>query len=170
MKLPLLIAATLTLAACSEETPHRPSSQADEFAARINGDGASVQDAPVQQNPASDQAAQQPYKPAPPTIAPPREDIAPRENSAGKTAALGPFAPGTATDPASTTCGANKMGPFMGRLADDATRANVVSAAAGAVDVRFIDAGSTYVRADAANPRLNIMLDVQGIIRGARCG
>ncbi len=144
------IPALFALAACSSPETPDATSEVDEFAARINGP------APAQQaTPEPDQT----YAPQAPTVAPPRTNAAP-----------GAFAPGTSTDPASATCSANKMGPYMGRLADDATRANIVSAAAGAADVRFIEAGSAYIQPDATNPRLNIMLDVQGIIRDARCG
>jgi len=144
--------ALLAMTACSGAGTPDAASEADEFAARINGSAPveAVVPTPV---------AQETYAPPAPTVAPPRTDAAP-----------GAFAPGTATDPASATCNANKMGPYMGRLADDATRANIMSAAAGAADVRFIEAGSGYIRPDVTNPRLNIMLDVQGIIRDARCG
>jgi hypothetical protein len=40
----------------------------------------------------------------------------------------------------------------------------------GANEVRFVPAGSPYVKPDATNPRLNLMLDAQNIIRDARCG
>ena len=157
------VPALLVLTACGgAETPDA-ASEADEFAARINGTASAEQAEPVAPAPGSGPSAApdavETYAPPAPTVAPPRTDAAP-----------GAFAPGTATDPASATCGANKMGPFMGRLADDATRANIMSAAAGAADVRFIEAGSEYIRPDVSNPRLNIMLDVQGIIRDARCG
>ncbi len=138
--------ALLALSACSGPEPTTDTAEVDDFAARINGDTAQAQPA-------------QPYAPQPPTIAPPRENAAP-----------GAFAPGTATDPASETCNANKMGPFMGRVADDATRANVMTAAAGAANVRFIQPGSDYIAPDPTNPRLNLMLDERGIIRDARCG
>jgi hypothetical protein len=134
--------ALLTLAACSSEEPDTNNS-ADDFAARINGD---TQAPKVEATVA-------------PTIAPPRENAAP-----------GAYAPGTATDPASQTCNANKMGPFLGRPADDATRLAVMSAAAGAAEVRFVQPGSDFISPDPTNPRLNIMLDNQGIIRDARCG
>lgn len=141
----LIIApALLALAACGGTQEAEPNNAADDFAARINGDA-----------PAGPVAAAT----VAPTIAPPRENAAP-----------GAYAPGTATDPQSATCNANLMGPFLGRAADDATRLEVMSAAAGAAEVRFIAAGSDFVRPDPTNPRLNIMLDQQGIIRDARCG
>ena len=48
--------------------------------------------------------------------------------------------------------------------------ADKMSAAEGASDVRFVDAGSEFIPPDPANPRLNIMLDARGIIRDAKCG
>lgn len=138
----LAMGALLALGACGgNETETPASNEAADFAARING-GAATSPAPVA-----------------PTVVEPREG-----------AAEGAFAPGTATDPESATCGANAMGPFMGKLADDATRAAIMTAAAGASEVRFIAAGSDYIRPDPTNPRLNLMLDTQGIIRDARCG
>lgn len=130
----------LALAACGGEEPDT-SNSADDFAARING-GAPNAQATVA-----------------PTVAAPLEG-----------AAEGAYSPGTATDPQSATCGANEMGPFIGKPADDATRAQIMTVAAGASEVRFIPAGSPYVRPDPTNPRLNLMLDNLGVIRDARCG
>lgn len=142
-----LLAPVLALGACGPTAPDTPNTEvAEDFAARINGGatGSDTQQAPT-------------LAPAPVT--------APREN-----AAEGAFAPGTATDPSAATCGANAMGPFIGMLADNATRSAIMSAASAASEVRFIAAGSDYVRPDPTNPRLNLMLDAQGIIRDARCG
>ncbi|MFU7528938.1 hypothetical protein [Qipengyuania sp. ASV99] len=134
--------ALLALAACSGAEDADATSETDDFAARING-----------ANPAAPTGNQTP------TVMPPREN-----------AAEGAYSPGTATDPESATCGANVMGPYIGKVADDATRAAIVIAATGASDVRFILPGSEYIRPDPTNPRLNLMLDPQGIIRDARCG
>lgn len=116
-------------------------SSADDFAARINGGGP---------NPAATVA---------PTVVEPLDG-----------AAAGAYAPGTATDPESATCGANEMGPYIGKPADDATRAAIMVAASGASEVRFVAPGSAYIRPDPTNPRLNLMIDNLGIIRDARCG
>ncbi len=131
----------LAITACGTAEAPDATSEIDDFAARINGNNTT------------------PAGSATPTVVPPREN-----------AAQGAYSPGTATDPRSAPCNANKMGPFIGRPADDATRLAVISAAAGAADVRFITTGSDYVRPDPTNPRLNLMLDAQGIIRDARCG
>lgn len=85
-------------------------------------------------------------------------------------AAPGPYVPGTATDPQSKACNAPAMGPYLGRAADDATRAEIMEVIGGANEVRFIQAGSSYIEPDPTNPRLNLMLDQQNIIRDARCG
>ena len=137
----LALPAIMALAACASE-PAEPSTEAaEEFAARINGAGPTAGAGVA------------------PTVAQPLEG-----------AAEGAFSPGTATDPGSSTCAANAMGPFIGKEADDATRAQIMTAAAGASEVRFIPQGSPYVRPDPTNPRLNLMLDNLGIIRDARCG
>lgn len=131
----------LILAACSSEQADT-GSEADDFAARINGD---------------QQVAQGSVEP---TVAPPRDNAAP-----------GAFAPGTATDPDSATCGANMMGPFLGRPADEAARAEIQIITTGVASaIRFVAPGGDYIRPDPTNPRLNLMLDDQGIIRDARCG
>ena len=115
---------------------------ADDFAARINGGAAPAAQGTVA-----------------PTVMPPREN-----------AAVGAYSPGTATDPESATCGANAMGPFLGEPANEATRSAVVAAAGSNRNLRFVAFGSGNVVPDASSPRLNIMLDRQGIIRDARCG
>ncbi|MFN4039986.1 MAG: hypothetical protein ACK4IB_11685, partial [Erythrobacter sp.] len=88
--IPLILGATLALAACSSEpAPADPAAEADAFAQRI---------AANTPTPAPSAAAT-----AAPRIAQPLPGAAP-----------GPFIPGTATDPAAATCGANRMGPFIG--------------------------------------------------------
>ena len=134
----------LALAACSSE-PDTSGNDAESFAARINASGTPV--------------------PAPsgtvaPTIATPLPGAAP-----------GPFAAGTLTDPESKTCGANLMGPFIGKLADQATRAEVVRVLGRSDNLRFVVFGSNaFINPDPTNPRLSLMLDAQNIIRDARCG
>ena len=143
-KLSVLIALPtfLGLAACANE-PAEPSPEvAEEFAARINGAGPTVGAGVA------------------PTVAQPLEG-----------AAEGAYSPGTATDPNSSTCGANSVGAFIGKEASEAIRAQIMTATAAlASEVRFVPAGSPYVRPDPTNPRLNLMLDNLGIIRDARCG
>jgi len=138
-----LAVAALALTACGSE-PDSTVNDADSFAARIK---------------------QNDKPPAPqgtvaPKVAQPMPDAAP-----------GPFVPGTQTDPAAKTCGANRMGPFIGKLADDATRAEFVKVLGRSDNLRFIAFGSNaYINPDPTNPRLNLMLDAQDIIRDARCG
>ncbi len=150
-----LLAATamLALAACSSEpAPVDPAAEADAFAARINAGTPTP-------SPGSGTA---------PTAA---ATVAPRIAKSLPGAAPGPFMPGTQTDPASATCGANKMGPFIGKLADEATRKEIVTVLGRSKDVRFVAYGSGgFINPDPSNPRLNLMLDAQNIIRDARCG
>lgn len=141
--LPLALTA-LMLSACSSE-PEGTGNDADSFAARINANGTPA--------PAASAAVA-------PTIAQPLPGAAP-----------GPFAAGTLTDPASTTCGANVMGPFIGKLADQATRAEIVKVLGRSDNLRFVIYGSVAtINPDPTNPRLSLMLDAQNIIRDARCG
>jgi hypothetical protein len=140
--LPLAIAA-LVLTGCGSE-PDPAANDAASFAARIK---------------------QNDETPAP------QGTVAPRLAEPIPGAAPGPYAPGTLTDPASATCGANLMGPFIDKLADDATRAEIVAALGRSDNLRFVAFGTPgYIKPDPTNPRLSLMLDRQNIIRDARCG
>jgi len=135
----------LLLCACGGSEPEPDASdEAADFAARINSTSA---------------PAPAPAGMAAPTVEPPHED-----------AAQGPFVAGTATDPQSSTCGANAMGDFLGKKADEAIRRAVMEAAGDGREVRFIAYGSDNIPPDPTNPRLNLMLDRTGIIKDARCG
>lgn len=141
--LPLALAA-LALAACGGEA-EQPGNDADSFAARIGQGEASPTPAP------SGTVA--------PTIAEPLPGAAP-----------GPFAKGTLTDPAASKCGAPLMAPFIGKLADQPTRAEIAKVLGRTDNLRFVAFGGGDVNPDATNPRLSVMLDAQNIIRDARCG
>jgi hypothetical protein len=152
----LTAAATLALAACSSEpAPADPAAQAqaeaDAFAQRIKSGAPGA--APTAAAPTAQATAA-------PRIAQPMPGAAP-----------GPFMPGTATDPAAAKCGANRMGPFIGKLADEPTRLEIVKTLGRSDNLRFVTFGSGgFINPDATNPRLNLMLDQQNIIRDARCG
>ena len=62
------------------------------------------------------------------------------------------------------------MAPFVGKLADQPTRAQIAKLLGRTDNLRFVVFGSGDVNPDATNPRLSIMLDAQNIIRDARCG
>ncbi len=136
--------AAFALTACGSETAP-PANDADSFAARIGKGEAAATPAPAAT--------------AAPTIAKPLPGAAP-----------GPFAKGTLTDPAAGKCGAPLMAPFIGKLADQPTRAQIAKLLGRTDNLRFVVFGSGDVNPDATNPRLSIMLDAQNIIRDARCG
>lgn len=142
-------ALALALSGCGSE-PEQAGNEADSFAARI-GKGEATPGAgavPVAQGTVA------------PTIATPLPGAAP-----------GAFAPGTLTDPKSATCGAPLVAPFIGKLADQATRSEIAMAVGRTDNLRFVAFGSNAnVNPDPTNPRLSVMLDAQGIIRDARCG
>ncbi len=142
-KLPATLAAALLvmLSACSGGTDQPAGSAADDFAARINGGQTQAAQGTVQ-----------------PTVANPKPGAAP-----------GPYTPGTQTDP-NVACGANVMGPYVGKAADEATRSEIMGVIAGSNEVRFISPGGDFIKPDPTHPRLNLMLDNAGIIRDARCG
>jgi hypothetical protein len=142
--LPVAIAA-LALTACDSE-PETPNNDAESFAQRI-GKG----EATPTPNPSATAA---------PVIAATLPGAAP-----------GAFAKGTLTDPASKTCSAPLMGPYIGKLADQATRAEIAKVLGRTDNLRFVPYGSIgNVNPDPTNPRLSVMLDAQNIIRDARCG
>lgn len=141
--LPFALAA-VALTACGNE-PAQPDNDADSFAARIGKGEASPTPGPAAT--------------ATPTIATPLPGAAP-----------GAFAKGTLTDPASQNCGAPLMAPFIGKLADQPTRAEIAKTLGRTNNLRFVVFGSGDVNPDATNPRLSLMLDAQNIIRDARCG
>lgn len=134
----------LALAACGSD-PAPANNDADSFAARINQNAG---------------ATPAPQGTVAPTVAEPKPGAAP-----------GPFVPGTQTDPAAKTCGANLMGPYIGKPADQQTRAEIAKVLGRTENLRFVAFGSAgYINPDPTNPRLNLMLDQSGIIRDARCG
>lgn len=144
--LPLALA-VLALSACGSE-PDPAASSADSFAQRINKNAADASATPA------------PAATATPQIAQPLPGAAP-----------GAFAEGTLTDPASQTCGANLMGPFIGKPADQVTRAAIAQTLGRTENLRFVPYGTGgFVNPDPTNPRLSLMLDAQNIIRDARCG
>ncbi len=133
----------LLLAACGSSQEPSANTEAEEFAARIN---AGSSPAPA-------------VEPTPASVAPELEG-----------AAAGAYEPGTATDPDAAICDATLMGPFLGREADDETRAAILQIAVNARDVRFVAPSPTYIKPDPTSARLNLMLDANNIIRDARCG
>lgn len=137
----LCAASVLFLSACGNGASDPAGNTAEDFAARINGGKAAAAQGNVQ-----------------PTIAEPKPGAAP-----------GPYAAGTHTDP-NVRCGANVMGPYIGQLASDEIRSEIVGVIAGSNEVRFVMPGGDYIAPDPASPRLNLMLDATGIIRDARCG
>lgn len=142
-----LFLAALALSACGSE-PDPAANSADSFAQRIN------------QNAADPSATPAPAATATPQIAKPLPGAAP-----------GAFAEGTLTDPASQTCGANLMGPFIGKPADQVTRAAIAQTLGRTDNLRFVAFGAPgFINPDPTNPRLSLMLDAQNIIRDARCG
>ncbi|MBA4046416.1 MAG: hypothetical protein C0471_18675 [Erythrobacter sp.] len=141
--LPFALAA-LALTACGGDAKE-PGNDADSFAARIGKGEASPTPGPAAT--------------ATPVVAQPLPGAAP-----------GPFAKGTLTDPAAGKCGAPLMAPFIGKLADQPTRAQIAKLLGRTDNLRFVVFGSGDVNPDATNPRLSIMLDAQNIIRDARCG
>ncbi len=67
-------------------------------------------------------------------------------------------------------CGEARVGIFLGRVANAPTRAEIFALVGQRNEVRFVRPGSVLLSPDPANPRLNLLLDSQDIIRDARCG
>jgi hypothetical protein len=145
-----IILPAFALAACGSE-PAQPGNDAESFAARIGTAGEAT--------------------PAPGATPAPAATVAPKVATPLPGAAPGPFARGTLTDPASRACGATLMGPFIGKLADQATRAQIANLLGRTDNLRFVaPSAGLNINPDPTNPRLSIMLDAQNIIRDARCG
>lgn len=146
------ITAFFALAACaSEAVEDNTSTQAEDFAARINAAQQQVEESAAAQEPAPQTAAS-------PAIAQPQQE-----------AAQGVYAPGTATDP-NSACNANIFGQFLGKKPDGDVRKQIMEVAGDITEVRFIAPGSGYIKPDPTHPRLNIMIAVDGVIRDIRCG
>lgn len=146
----LCAAASVTLSACaSEPEQEKATSQAEEFAARINGNQAQAeaQTAPQQTTPVETQVEPQPASDEPQPA----------------------FAAGTATDP-SSACNANQFSQFLGQQPNAEVRNQIMETAEGLTEVRFIAPGSDYIKPDPTHPRLNVMIAVDGVIRDIRCG
>ena len=142
----LAVIASLALAACSggAEEPAPQTSEADAFAERING-GKTAQAIPTAPAGA-------------PTVAAPLEG-----------ASSNPYTPGTTTDP-KAACNPSAFGEFIGRQPSADVRAEIMEAARNLPEVRFIAPGGAYIKPDPTNPRLNVMIATDGIIRDIRCG
>jgi len=143
----------LSLVACDAGN-RSGSNSADDFAARINGGK------PIAQKVEPTDA---------PTVAAPLPGAV-TQPVATPGAQQETYVPGTMADPQSSICAANAMGPFIDKLADDATRKAILEAASGAGSVRFVLPGSAIVQPDPTSTRLSIMIDNLNIIRDARCG
>ncbi len=74
-----------------------------------------------------------------------------------------------ALTPDMANCGADKVAPFLGQPDNAQTRKAIVEALGGAANLRFVKPGNT-VEPDAGSKRLNMMVDITGTIRTARCG
>ncbi len=151
-----LLSLVCALSACGDPDPAKNS--ADEFAARIGGSGAANADA----SPAD--------AGTPPTTGDePRAIITP-EVAKPLPSANDEVAATIAADPAATNCGANRMGPFIGLVADVRTRIDIEDAVGSGREIRFVRPGGAYIEPDESSPRLNLILDIQDVIRDARCG
>ena len=154
----------LGLSGCSEQGAPDDADIADtmaqDYAARIKGEagGQTASSQPgVVSNPGVDPAQ------------PPAPANAPSVAVAPPSAATGPYAPGTATDP-NTACNAGLFAAFLGQAPSAQVRAQIAERAVDLPEVRYIPAGSEFIKPDPTNPRLNIMIAVDGIIRDIRCG
>lgn len=114
---------------------------AEDFAARVNGTAPQASGA----IPAGDL----PGKPVPPKPSPTWADAA--------------------LTPDMANCGADKVAPFLGQPDNSQTRKAIVEALGGSANLRFVKPGNT-VEPDPRSKRLNVMVDVTGTIRTARCG
>ena len=66
-------------------------------------------------------------------------------------------------------CNAPIAARFVGRTADSATRAELTAAVAPIAAIRWVGPGDATTE-DYSPTRLNVMLDVGGVIRSSHCG
>ncbi len=135
----------LTLSACSDAGQNAES--ADDFAARVNG------------APAAGGTAQ----------AADGQQYAPKIAAAQPGAAAGPPEAGTQTDPAASSCGANKGGQYLGQADSAQLREAIGQIVPADGSMRVVPYGGV-IDASYREKRLNVMLDAGGIIRDLRCG
>jgi len=73
------------------------------------------------------------------------------------------------TDPKSASCGAPDLASFIGKADSPAVRGQISAAAKAPGGIRFVPPGSATTD-DYRSDRLNVMIDVTGVIRDLRCG
>ncbi len=155
--------ACLALLACSEPEPTDTQAVAQDFASRINAErSANAVPPPSATKPAAQNDPAQ--------IDPALADTPSPQAAAPQIAAPLAPAPDPAGGAATSQCSAELAAPFIGRPADDATRAAILEATSSVQEVRFLPAGSPYVAPDPTSARLNLIIDNIGFIRDARCG
>ena len=139
-----LFTLSILLSACGQGD--RQGETADDFAARVNG-----------------------ASPAPSPSGQSSAKVAAVTTEQGTPSAQTPSLPENGIQPDSSACNGGKVAAFFGKAADDATRAAIMAAVAPNTNVRFLKPGSGLAP-DPQSTRLNVMLDVTGVVRDARCG
>ena len=143
----ITLIATLALAACNQQ-PDKGEGAAD-FAQRVNGNG--------------------PAAAANPTTGPSGQPAAPTQGSQpAKTAFPKPVR--VPPEPDQGQCDVQKVAPYFGQPDSPATRQAIMTAIAPRENVRFVKPGPQSVTPDPKSDRLNVMIDVTGVVRTARCG
>ena len=130
------------MAACQDTSPAN-NETADDYAARLNGGPTQ----PVQAEPTGQ-------------VVPPRPTPKPTPTPS--------WADGMLTADMAH-CDADKVAPFLGQKDSPATRQAIKSAVGPDRQMRFVMPGIT-VTPNAKSNRLNVMIDITGVVRTARCG
>lgn len=73
-------------------------------------------------------------------------------------------------EPDQGECRVEKIEPFYGQPDSPEIRKAILAAVAPKTNVRFVVPGPKSVMPDPTSSRLNVMIDITGIIRTARCG
>jgi len=135
-----LLIATATFALAACNQPAKQGESAEDYAQRVAGNGSAAGQQPVAQN----TAPSAPYTPPAPIPVP--------------------------AEPDQGKCSVEKVEPFYGQPDSPDIRRQILVAVAPKKNVRFVVPGPRSITPDPGSDRLNVMIDVTGVVRTARCG
>lgn len=143
----LTLAAAAALAACNQQ-PSKGESAAD-FARRVGGS--------------------EPAATGAPTVGPPDQIVDATQGSQPARTAF-PKPVRVPPEPDQGHCDVEMVAPYFGQPDSPTVRQAIMTAISPRNNVRFVKPGPQSVTPDPNSDRLNVMIDITGVIRTARCG